>query len=137
MTPKRRVIVPAFVLGAAVLLAAGAYLFSFASAALRFWGAGETPAVLLAAAFAALCLFAVVYRPIPVKFTAVAVFHLLAFGLLFDLLGRAAAWIWPKSAHLFALNGSGVPALRFPAGMGRNCTRVRSAAASYVAPTGM
>ena len=32
MTPKRRFIVPAFVLGAAVLLAAGAYLFYFANA---------------------------------------------------------------------------------------------------------
>ena len=110
MTPTRRLNVLALVLGAAVLLAAGVYLFFFAAASLRFWGASEPNAVLFAAAFAALCLFAVVYRPIPVKFSAVAVFHLIAFGLLFDLLGLVAGAFEPAGFRLAALIGSGVPA---------------------------
>ena len=111
MTHPRRLNVLLLVFAVASMLAAGFYLYLFALRALRLWGAGAAPAAAISAAFAALCLCALVVRPIPVKFTAVAVLHLLAFGLLFDILSLAAEALGPAGTRLAAFNNSGAPAL--------------------------
>lgn len=117
MIPKRRFRIPALVFAAASMLAAGFYLYLFALRALRFWGAGAALAAAISAAFASLCLCALVIRPIPVKFTAVAALHLLAFGLFFDLLSLAAEALGPAGVRLTAFNNSGVPALALSAAL--------------------
>lgn len=117
MLPNRRFRVPALAFATASMLAAGYYLCIFAARALRFFGAGDALAATISAAFAALCLFVLVYRPIPVKFAAVAVLNLLTFGLLFDILGLFAKAFGPAGVRLAALNGSGVPALGLSAAL--------------------
>lgn len=108
-----------FALTAATILclAAGWWLYVWLSGVWAYWGLGAAAGRLLAAAGAALALSAFLIRPIPVKFSAIAVLYLIVFGLLSRLAQTILTFALPSAAALGWLWQGGVLALACSAGL--------------------
>lgn len=96
MHDQRNRFIAYFVL-VAICLFMGWWLFLWLSDALLYWGLGGAPGRWLAAAGVAGLLAAIFVRPIPVKLRTLAAMYLFVFSLLFVVLQKVLAALWPAA----------------------------------------